>query len=151
MQCFLLSRVQAKASSTSELAQNCNLIVTTTPSITPLLLAKDIQPGTQITAMGSDTSEKQELEAEILNKADIVIADSIPQSKSRGEIYQAVKAGSIDPQKVVELGHAIQDSKLQRTDNNQITVVDLTGVAVQDIMITEAVYEAHLQSLNSQS
>ena len=131
------------AKNTSELAKNCNLIITTTPAESPLLFEKDIQVGTHITAVGSDTSDKQELESELLKKADLVISDSIPQSKSRGEIYQAIKNRAISSDKVVELGTAIQNKSLCRTDKNQITIVDLTGVAVQDIMITEAVYTAY--------
>ncbi len=130
------------AEDTAELAAHCNLIVTTTPAKTFLLSAKDIRPGTHITAVGSDTSDKQELDGEILRLADLVISDSIPQSKSRGEIYQATKSKFISANKVVELGIAIQDASLQRSNDTQISVVDLTGVAVQDIMIAAAVFEA---------
>ena len=136
------------AQSPSEVAKNCNLIITTTPSEKALLKVEDIQLGTHITAVGSDTSAKQELESEILRKADLVIADSIPQSKSRGEIYRAVKDKVISEEKIVELGTAIQDSNLHRTNDKQITVTDLTGVAVQDIMIAKAMYLAHLKSKN---
>ncbi|WP_339837144.1 hypothetical protein [uncultured Maribacter sp.] len=132
------------AKSPSELAKHCNLIVTTTPSELALLKAEDIQKGTHITAVGSDTEHKQELESKLLQLADIVIADSIPQSKSRGEIYRAVKDGELLEDKVIELGTAIQNQKLQRTNNEQVTIVDLTGVAVQDIMITKAVYNAFI-------
>jgi len=136
------------ASSPSEVAKNCNLIVTTTPSELPLLEAADIRPGTHITAVGSDTSDKQELDSSILQKADLIIADSISQSKSRGEIYQAVSRGHISKDKIVELGAAIQDPDLQRTNDEQITIVDLTGVAVQDIMITTAVYLNHQKNIS---
>ncbi len=129
------------ADTPAEVALNCNLIVTTTPSEAPLLFAKDIQVGTHITAVGSDTSDKQELEAALLGKADLVIADSIPQSGSRGEVFQAVKAGAIQTGNVIELGTALQDKALQRSNDQQITIADLTGVAVQDIMITKAVYD----------
>lgn len=129
------------ASSPAEVTQHTNLIVTTTPSETPLLLAEDVIPGTHITAVGSDTSEKQELESGLLTKADVVIADSIPQSKSRGEIYRAIRDGKLSQDKVIELGRAIQEPTFQRTDEKQISVVDLTGVAIQDIMIAKAVYE----------
>jgi len=128
------------AKSTAELAQHCNLIVTSTPSKNSLLKANDIMEGTHITAVGSDTPEKQELESEILSKADIVVSDSIPQSKSRGEIYQAVKNNSITRVDVIELGNALQNKNLQRNSDKQITVADLTGVAVQDIMIAHSVY-----------
>ena len=129
------------AENPSEVAQHCNLIVTTTPAESPLLKAVDIQQGTHITAVGSDTEHKQELESELLNRADIVVADSIPQSQSRGEIYRATKAGILNADRVVELGTAIQQENLQRTDDQQITVTDLTGVAVQDIMVSKAVYD----------
>ena len=134
------------ADSPSELAKHCNVIVTTTPSEFALLKAEDIQKGTHITAVGSDTEHKQELESKLLKKADIVIADSIPQSKSRGEVYRAVKDGEISEDRTIELGTAIQNSKLQRINDDQITVVDLTGVAVQDIMITKAVYTGYLKN-----
>ena len=133
------------AKNPSEVAKNSNLIVTTTPSEVALLKAEDIQQGTHITAVGSDTEHKQELESELLKKASIVIADSIPQSKSRGEIYRAVKDGAIAESSVIELGTAIQNSALQRLNDEQITVVDLTGVAVQDIMITKAVYTNYIK------
>ena len=45
--------------------------------------------------MGSDTPEKQELDSGVLGKADLVVADSIDQSRSRGEIFQAREAGVI--------------------------------------------------------
>ncbi len=124
----------------SEIAQHCNLIVTTTPSTTPLLLDKDILPGTHITAVGSDTSEKQELESKILASADIVIADSLSQSETRGEIHKARLNNFLEANKLVELGKAIQDQKLRRVNDKQISIVDLTGVAVQDIMIAKTIY-----------
>jgi ornithine cyclodeaminase/alanine dehydrogenase-like protein (mu-crystallin family) len=128
------------AETTAELAHHCNLIVTSTPSQNALLHATDIRKGTHITAVGSDTPEKQELDSEILVVADIVVSDSISQSKSRGEIYRATRNGSISPVKVIELGVALQHKQLQRTSEKQITVTDLTGVAVQDIMIAQSVY-----------
>ena len=133
------------AQSTQQVAANCNLIVTTTPSESALLNVADIQPGTHITAVGADTEHKQELDSQILALADIVISDSIPQSKSRGEVYRAVSSGAIDSHKPIELGNALTDSSLQRTNDQQITVADLTGVAVQDIMIASAVYEHYLK------
>jgi ornithine cyclodeaminase len=124
-----------------EIAATCNLIVTATPSHTPLLRAEQIRKGTHITAMGSDTREKNELDPAILAKADLVIADSIEQCRVRGEIFHALEAGMIEDGDILELGKIIVDRTLQRTDDSQITVADLTGVAVQDIQISKAVFE----------
>ncbi len=69
-------------------------------------------------------------------------ADSRRQCHERGEILQAIKAGSIAEQRVIELGEIEADPKRGRTNDTQISVADLTGVAVQDIMIATAVMEA---------
>lgn len=125
-----------------ELQQQCRLIVTTTPSKTPLLLSDYLQKGTHITAVGSDTPDKQELDPEILGKADLVVADSMEQCLLRGEIHQAIKAGLLEKHQMIELGHVISGQTLGRESMDQITVADLTGVAVQDLAIAEAVYKA---------
>lgn len=123
-----------------ELTTTCNLIVTTTSANTELIKAEQIQKGTHITAMGSDTIEKQELDPNILKIADKVIVDSISQSKERGEVYHALKRNIISEDKLIEIGTMIENSSFQRNSENEITIGDLTGVAVQDIQITKAVY-----------
>ena len=122
--------------------RTCNLVVTATPSKTPLLSAADLRPGTHITAVGSDTPDKQELDPEILAKADLIVADSLSQCRLRGEIHKALEAGRIREDRCIELGAVISGREKGRTSESQITVVDLTGVAVQDIKIATAVYRA---------
>lgn len=132
-----------------EVASSCNVIVTATPSNKPLLQAAQIRRGTHITAMGSDTAEKQELDPAILRKADRVAVDSISQSFFRGEVHHALEAGMISKEKLVELGTAINDKSLQRRSDDEITVVDLTGVAVQDIQISKAVWRVLARHVDS--
>jgi len=125
-----------------ELLQRCNLVVTTTPSTKPLLSCDGLRPGTHITAVGSDTPDKQELDSAILARADVVVADSLSQCRERGEIHKALDAGTIKDEDVIELGDVISGRVDGRTSDDQVTVADLTGVAVQDIKIAEAVSEA---------
>ena len=127
------------AENLNDLCKLSQLIVTTTPATSPLLKLEMIAPGTHITAMGSDTSDKCELSPEILDLADIVAADSIEQAIQRGEISQALKAGKCNKDKLVELGSIIIDPSKGRTNDQQITIADLSGVAIQDIMIAKAV------------
>lgn len=125
-----------------DVAAAANLIVTCTPSTRPLLKAEWIRPGTHITAVGSDTAEKQELDPAILGRADRIVVDSLSQSEMRGEVYRAVRAGAIGRDRLIELGRVIEDPRLRRASDDEITVADLTGVAVQDIMISQAVFNA---------
>ena len=126
--------------------EKCRLIITATPSNTPLIDVNQIKPGTHITAMGSDTHLKQELDSKILQRADMVVTDSLEQCLTRGEISKALQAGLIKKEDLIELGDVIAGSQSGRTSDEQITVTDLTGVAVQDIQIAKAVHEALLQS-----
>jgi ornithine cyclodeaminase len=127
--------------SADDVASNCNLIVTATAATSALLQAHQIQAGTHITAVGADTPEKQELDPAILARADLVVADSLSQCVVRGEIAHALNGGFIQQSELVELGHVISGRHPGRTAEDQITVADLTGVAVQDIQIAKAVYE----------
>jgi ornithine cyclodeaminase len=132
-------RVQTMLS-TEDICARCNFIVTATPSKSPLLFADKIRKGTHITAVGSDTPQKNELDPVILQKADIVVADSTSQCLMRGEIHHALAEGVVEKERIVELGSVIIRPELRRRSAEQITVADLTGVAVQDIQIAKAVY-----------
>jgi len=130
---------------TADIGQNANFIITTTPAIEPILLDKHIRKGTHITAVGANDSEKNELEPVTIARADIVVTDSLDQSRSSGEIFQTWINGLISDDDVLELGNVIKDKAFQRASENQVTVADLTGMAVQDIQIAKAVYK-HLAS-----
>ena len=136
------------AESAKSVASECNLIITATASNEPLLNENDILNGTHITAMGSDTPGKRELGPGIIKSADLVVADSIDQCQERGEIACALRDGDISKQQIVELGDVLSGKKLGRQNEKQITVADLTGVAVQDIQIATAVFKTFLENKN---
>lgn len=124
-----------------EITSCCNLIVTTTPSTSPLLFSHQIKNGTHITAVGADTPHKQELDENIFKNAGIIVADSIKQCMERGDIAHAIHKKIIDESTIIELGNIISGKNEGRTNDAQITIVDLTGLAVQDIQIAKSVFE----------
>lgn len=123
------------------LTKHCNLIVTTTAANAPLLMASDIRPGTHITAVGADSMGKQELAADIFSIADIVAVDSKTQCFAYGDCKLALQCGTLHHERVYELGEIIAQAALRRKDDQQVTVADLTGVAIQDIQIATALFE----------
>jgi ornithine cyclodeaminase len=127
-----------------QLTAECNLIVTTTASSHPLVFADHIKAGTHITAVGADDIGKQELDEKIFIKAEKVIVDSRSQCPAFGDVSHALKKGLIGLDKLVELGEVLTNPSLGRTSDNQITLCDLTGIAIQDLQIAESVYSAHL-------
>ncbi len=136
------------ANNPNELAKKSNLIITATASSEALLFKNDIQPGTHITAMGSDVVGKRELGPGVVSSADLVIADSIPQCKERGEISVALADEDLSIGDIVELGNICSGSHPGRVSEEQITIADLTGVAVQDIQIATAVFKSYMERKN---
>ncbi len=123
------------------LTANCQLIVTTTSSTIPLLFAYQIQAGTHITAVGADDVGKQEIDPEIFAKAEIVVVDSRSQCLELGDVSYAVKKEIIKKEKLVELGEVVMNGSLGRKSETQITIADLTGVAIQDLQIAATVFQ----------
>jgi len=131
-------RVEICASA-DEVAQRSELIVTTTASREILFHSSSVRPGTHITAVGADSPGKQELDPALFARADVVAADSISQCADHGDLAPALASKSIALDRVRELGAVLANPSLGRTTEEQITIVDLTGVAVQDIVIAEHV------------
>ncbi len=123
------------------LAEQCQLIVTTTPSTTALLEKDWVSPGTHITAVGADMPHKMELDPHLVAAADIVIVDSRAQTQTQGEWSQALRQGLVENRKPIELGEVLENPGLGRQHDRQITIADLTGVAVQDLMISQAIFD----------
>ncbi len=123
------------------LTLTCNFIVTTTPSKKPILFAKNIRPGTHITAIGADTIDKQELDVSVLGLADLVVVDSVAQSLERGDTAHAIREKIICKDSLIELGQVISNKTVGRMNDTQITIADLTGLAVQDLQIAKKIHE----------
>jgi len=118
-----------------------DLVVTTTSSSQPLIPASAMHSRLHVTAMGSDVPHKREMEPRALGRANVVVADSRVQCRLRGEISHALREGAVDDRAVVELGDVLAGRAVGRQRDSDITVADLTGVAVQDIAIAKAVLE----------
>lgn len=124
----------AAVSSVREAVVGADIVLTVTASREPLVEAAWLSPGMHVTAVGSDGPDKQELHASVLERADLVVADSRAQCLRLGEIHHAVASGTIPESKVAcELGDITAGKHPGRRSDSEITVCDLTGVGVQDV------------------
>ncbi len=123
-----------------------DVVITVTPSHEPLVRANWIEPGTHITAVGADAPDKQELDVDLLRKADKVVADRLEQCLRLGEIHHAVETGPLRKEEVyAELGEIAAGMKPGRRSDQEITIADLTGVGVQDAAVANRVVEDALR------
>ena len=121
-----------------------DVLVTCTPSTSPLIKPDRIPDGIFIAAVGADSPDKQELDTEVLAEAKVVV-DLLDQCKNVGELHHGINAGTITEEEVhAELGQIIVGSRSGRTSDEEIIVFDATGSALQDTAGAIAVYEKAL-------
>lgn len=115
---------------------SADIVVTTTPSATPLVMADWLQPGQLIIAMGSDQDHKVELEPACLARADLYVPDSQSQCAVKGELRSALDAGVVPrDRQFAELGDIAVAKAAGRQSDDAIIIADLTGTGVQDTAI----------------
>jgi len=126
----------AVAGSPEAVCRAADVLITATPSRAPLVRAEWLRPGQHVTAVGSDSPGKQELAADCLDRADLVVVDRFAQCAAFGELRHALDAGLLTRHDVhAELGQILAGRKPGRTHADQITIADLTGVGFQDTAI----------------
>jgi len=127
-------------SSAKEALENADLIVTVTPARKPIVEASFVKPGATIVAVGSDGPDKQELDVDVLERADKIVADKLSQCSKLGEIHHALEAGCISEKDVyAELGDIVT-GRLPGREGDELIVCDLTGVGAQDAALAEVVW-----------
>ena len=126
------------AASHAELAERARLIVTCTAARQPILAEAEIQPGTHISAVGSDGPGKQELDPVILQRAALLLADSRRQCEKLGELQHS----PAEWPRVREIGEFCESPEAISPD--AVTVCDFTGLGVEDLYIAEYCYERSL-------
>jgi len=132
----------------AEVVETADIIVTTTPSTKPLLNQRDIKPGQHITAMGSDSEHKNELDPNIIADTRVsYFCDRLSQTQSLGELQMAIEKGLVPASEdFPEIGQVIVGQKPARQNETEITLCDLTGTGIQDTAIATLAYQLCLQN-----
>lgn len=124
------------AGSAEDAVRRADVIVTTTPSTSPLVMAEWLSPGQHVTAMGSDQPHKNELEAACISRADLYVPDRRSQTEKLGELHHAIAAGLVAGDRAFpELGDIVAGDVPGRSSVEAVTICDLTGTGLQDTAI----------------
>jgi len=123
------------------LSQNSDIITTLTPSRSPLVFLEWIKKGVHFNAIGADAPGKQELDPKIL-KVGKIIVDDIEQTVHSGEINVPISKGILSKEDIYgELGEVVAGLKQGRTEKEEITIFDSTGLAILDVITGYYVYK----------
>jgi alanine dehydrogenase len=121
--------------------RDSDVCVTCTPSRSAFLERQHVRPGTFVAAVGADSPDKQELEPRLLAQG-LLVVDVLEQCAAIGELHHALDAGVLTREAVhAELAEVLTGSRPGRTSEQEITIFDSTGTALQDVAAAAVVYE----------
>jgi ornithine cyclodeaminase len=115
--------------------KDADIVICCTPSTEPILDFDWLAPGTHVTAVGSDTASKQELDTNVLDNCDVLVCDDIEVSLTVGELHHHPAARA----KAADLGDVLTGAADGRKNDEQVTVADLCGLGVQDAAMADLV------------
>jgi alanine dehydrogenase len=132
----------AAVGSAEEAVRGAHIVTTITSSAKPVLFGKWLERGTHVNAAGVNFAEKAEIDAQTVERADLIAADSVEQAKiEAGDLIQAFGRDAKKWDDVRELCGIIAAKTPGRTNRDQITLYKSNGIAIEDIVVAGRVYE----------
>jgi ornithine cyclodeaminase/alanine dehydrogenase-like protein (mu-crystallin family) len=132
----------ASVAPSREEALAAGTVATVTPGGEILFAGGSLRPGQHVSLMGADGPGKAEIAVDELARARVVV-DEWEQASHNGDISRAVEAGMLGRDDVAELGRILAGEQEGRAGDDEITVFDSTGLAVQDLAVAALVYERY--------
>jgi ornithine cyclodeaminase/alanine dehydrogenase-like protein (mu-crystallin family) len=133
-------RIGAEVAPGRDEALAADLLVTVTPGRQVVLEEGSLRPGQHASLMGADGPGKAEIAVEELARVR-VFCDDWEQASHNGDIVHAVEAGKVARGGVTQLGDVLLGTADGRQTDDDITVFDSTGLAIQDLAIALAAME----------
>jgi alanine dehydrogenase len=124
-----------------EQAVAADVVVTVTPGEAPVVGAGELRAGAHVAVLGADASGKAEVEAAELGRCRL-FCDQWEQASTGGELSGPLDRGEVSREDVGDLGAVLAGDAPGRRDDDEITLFDSTGLAIQDLAIAIEAYGA---------
>jgi ornithine cyclodeaminase/alanine dehydrogenase-like protein (mu-crystallin family) len=124
-----------------EEAVRCEIVCCITPGASIVIDASDLRPGLHLNMLGADGPGKAEATVEAVAACSLY-CDEWEQASHGGELTGAVAAGAVTRASVTELGAVLAGDSLGRPGPEAVTLFDSTGLAIQDLAVSAAAFEA---------
>ena len=121
-----------------------DVVVTVTPGDAPVIAAGDLRAGQHLAVLGADAHGKAEVSLGAIERCRL-FCDEWAQASAGGELAHAVAAGAVAAESVTPLGRVLTGDAPGRRSSEEITLFDSTGLAIQDLAIAAAVYDAWMR------
>ncbi|HEX4943345.1 MAG TPA: ornithine cyclodeaminase family protein [Usitatibacteraceae bacterium] len=124
------------AGTPEETVRGSDVVVTITTSATPVFDGNWIEPGQHISAAGSNSLLRQEIDETAVRRCSPIVVDSRPTAvKEAGDLLPALEKGRLHAGQLAEIGEVIDGTRAGRTMPEQVTLFESQGMAIQDLAI----------------
>ncbi len=127
--------------SAAEAVRGADIVCTATTSSQPVVSGADLAPGAHINAIGANHAHKRELDDEAVASADIIVVDSVEQSRQEaGDLIIAFHGDEICWTGVKKLSEIVAGKTSGRTSDTEVTLFKSNGIASWDLAVAMKVY-----------
>jgi alanine dehydrogenase len=127
--------------SASEAVRGADIVSTATTAAQPVVSGADLSPGAHINAIGANHAHKRELDDEAVASADIIVVDSVEQSRQEaGDLIIAFHGDEICWTGVKKLSEIVSGKASGRTSDTEVTLFKSNGIASWDLAVAMKVY-----------
>lgn len=126
-----------------EAARGADIVCTATTTSNPVVAGPDLAPAVHINAIGANHANKRELDAEAVASADVIVVDSVEQSRQEaGDLILAFRDDEICWTGVKKLCDVVAGKTSGRTSDSEVTLFKSNGIASWDLAVAMRVYAA---------
>jgi ornithine cyclodeaminase/alanine dehydrogenase-like protein (mu-crystallin family) len=131
------------AASASEAVRGAHIVCAATTAVQPVVNGADLTSGVHINAIGANHAHKRELDDEAVASADVIVVDSIEQSRQEaGDLIIAFHGDESCWTGVKRLPDVVAGKTSGRTSDTEVTLFKSNGIASWDLAVAIKVYKA---------
>lgn len=136
-----LGFIVKSASSSSEAVHGADILCTATTAANPVVSGADLAPGVHMNAIGANHAHKRELDKDAVESADVIVVDSIEQSRQEaGDLILAFQGDEVCWTGVKKLSEVVAGKAPGRTSDAEVTLFKSNGIASWDLAVAMKVY-----------
>ena len=133
--------VAARAVDASTAAREADVIVTATRSTEPLFDGMLVRPGALVAAVGASKPTSRELDDALLARAELIVVEWLPAAQSEAGEFVRAAPGTIDPNRVTELGKLLVKGAAYDRRSGDIVIYKSVGIGLEDVALAHMVWE----------
>jgi ornithine cyclodeaminase/alanine dehydrogenase-like protein (mu-crystallin family) len=131
----------APVATSAEAVRGADIVVTATTTSQPVVFGADLAHGVHINAIGANHANKRELDEEAVASADVIVVDSIEQSRQEaGDLIIAFKGDEACWTGVKRLSEVVAGKLPGRSSDSELTLFKSNGIASWDLAVATKVY-----------